>query len=443
MLGPSLADPKRPATDLADGGELADLFDSKGLSRVAGRAAAPPGLLGRPRPRSRNATTPGGGAVVVDGRPPARARSIWTRRSAVPVVSVPSEAAGRAGRARSGEVVSVEFGRARRVANGSAGRIAAFSSGGVAFDGRVKPDLVAPGVGLATADGGSNVDGSPRYATVTGSSASAAVVAGAAAVLAQARPGLTATELRSLLVGSAQQIVLAADPRPGDLAGCGLPRPTRRRGSGGRRRARDARLRPRGPRRLARHPDDSDQKPLHPRARDRLRDRRDHWGDPELAFSATPANLALLSGATASVTLVASASGPLEGEAGGSFVVAPQGSRAIRVPWAVSFRPEKPAPLLGGLALEQTFAASDAAPAVVAFRAGNVASDANGHSVEPVELLVAELWTADGNGAGRPRRAPRPAAGPLRLRADRPRPARKDAPAGPLRAAPACAAGSG
>ena len=42
--------------------------------------------------------------------------------------------------------------RARRTPE--QGRVAGFSSAGLAFDGRVKPDLVAPGVGLATSDPG-------------------------------------------------------------------------------------------------------------------------------------------------------------------------------------------------------------------------------------------------------------------------------------------------
>jgi hypothetical protein len=82
--------------------------------------------------------------------------------------------------------------------------VAPFSSRGLAFDGRVKPDLVAPGVDLVTADPGANEDGTPSYAAVTGSSASAAVVAGAAAVLAQARPRLGAADLRQVLLGTAR-----------------------------------------------------------------------------------------------------------------------------------------------------------------------------------------------------------------------------------------------
>jgi hypothetical protein len=402
LLGPSLAEPERPARDIADGGELADLFDAKGLSRVAGRAAIVPASTDALETQARHATTAGAAALLVYGSSLRAGTLDLDETAAVPVAGVPAEAAraALAGLAR-GEVVSVEFGRVQRVANSTVGRIAAFSSGGVSYAGRVKPDLVAPGVGLATADGGSNVDGSPRYATVTGSSASAAVVAGAAAVLAQARPGLTAPELRSLLVGSAQQIVRAGVADPVTVQGAGLLDPPAaaaaeiaaqpvtlafgRAGREGWRVAQTIRIRNLSTRQLEIGFGIS----------------RDKWGEPELAFSASPANLALRSGASADVTLVASAAGPLEGEAGGSFVVSPQGSRAIRLPWAVSFRPEQPADLLSSVSLSnRVFAVSDTAPAVLAFRAGNVATSANGHTIEPVELLVAELWTAKGKKLG-------------------------------------------
>ena len=58
---------------------------------------------------------------------------------------------------------------------------------------------------------------SRRSAAVTGTSVSAATVAGAAALLAQARPGLTAADLASLLVGSARTVG-AAPVDPGAAA---------------------------------------------------------------------------------------------------------------------------------------------------------------------------------------------------------------------------------
>jgi hypothetical protein len=299
-------------------------------------------------------------------------------------------------------VVSVAFGAARREGNDQAQEVAPFSSGGVAFGGHVKPDVVAPGVGIATADGGSTVDGSARYATATGTSVAAAVAAGSAAVLAQARPGLTPRQLRSLLVGSAQQLVGAeGEPAPVTVQGAGAVDPAAaaaaevavepatlafgRVASGGWQVTQTVTVANLSTRRLDIG----------------FGITRDRWGEPELAFSAAPSNLSLRAGASADVTFVAVGSGPLRGEAGGAFVVSPQGSRALRVPWAVSFRPDETDPLLSDVALShRRFAASDAAPTVLAFRVGDVESDAEGRSLEPVQLLVAELWTRSGKRLG-------------------------------------------
>src|SRR5207237_7636167 len=86
------------------------------------------------------------------------------------------------------------------------GHVAQFSSSGLAFDARVKPDVVAPGVALETAQPGTNADGSARFGTVNGTSVAAALVAGGAALLAQARPYLDADALKGLLVGSARPL---------------------------------------------------------------------------------------------------------------------------------------------------------------------------------------------------------------------------------------------
>jgi subtilisin family serine protease len=393
LLGPSLADAARPADAFADGRVLADFFDPQGISRVAGRAA----LLaagGGLEPRVRNAVAAGATAIVVAGTR-VRAGSLdLDEGTAVPVVGIPAEAgeAALAALAR-GEAVSVAFAGVRGVANGSAGDVAPFSSGGMAFGGQVKPDLVAPGVGLATADGGVAADGTERYATATGSSVAAAVVAGAAAAVIQARPGLGAGELRSLLVGSARQIVLGGVPEPVTAQGAGIVDPVGavsaefsaepvtlaygRVNREGWNVTQTIRLRNLSTRSL-----EID-----------LGLTRDRWGAPELAFAAAPAHVSLPPGTSTDVALVASGAGPLEGEAGGSFVLAPEGSRAVRVPWAVSFRSETPTPLLDAVALStDEFSPSDVAPAVLAFRAGSVSEDKQGQSVEPVQLLVVELW---------------------------------------------------
>ena len=107
---------------------------------------------------------------------------------------------------RGGAQPAASIGAPDEVGNGSTGRVASFSSRGLAFDGRLKPDLLAPGVAVLTSEPGENDDGSASFGSVSGSSVAAAVVAGAAAVLAQARPSLGAAQLSSLLIGTARRI---------------------------------------------------------------------------------------------------------------------------------------------------------------------------------------------------------------------------------------------
>src|SRR5262249_44292903 len=125
----------------------------------------------------------------------------------VPVVGLPSavghELSDAVGHGRS---VVVSIGRSSSEASTTAGGVAPFSSRGLAFDGFVKPDLVAPGVGLLTADPGKAEDGSARYSSISGTSAASAIVAGSAALLAEARPDLDASALKGLLAGSAREL---------------------------------------------------------------------------------------------------------------------------------------------------------------------------------------------------------------------------------------------
>lgn len=402
LVGPTLAEPERAPDGTADGTTLADFFDSNGLSTVAGHAAVVPASGEALEDTVRNASSAGAAALLVYGTDAPAGSLDLDEATAIPVVALPAEA-GRelvAGIAR-GEVASVSFAGVRSLGNPAAGRVASFSSGGVAFGGNAKPDLVAPGVGIATADAGTNPDGSARYATATGSSAAAAVVAGSAAVLAQARPGLTVTELRSLLVGSARQIVRDGAPDPVSQQGAGLVDPA----------AAAASELAVAPVSLAfgRAGRDGWQVTQTVAVRNlstRVLDigfgiTRDRWGAPEISFAAAPANLALRPGTSADVTLVASARGPLEGEAAGAFVVTPRGSRPMRVPWAVSFRPGDSKPLLASVRLAQrSFAASDSSPTVLSFRVGAVGADDAGHQVEAVQLLEAELATAEGRRLG-------------------------------------------
>jgi minor extracellular serine protease Vpr len=80
-------------------------------------------------------------------------------------------------------------------------KLSGSSSGGPSVDASIKPDLLAVGTSILTAD--ISKAGVPGYTIATGTSLSAPMVAGAAALLKAARPGLTASQYRSLLINSA------------------------------------------------------------------------------------------------------------------------------------------------------------------------------------------------------------------------------------------------
>jgi hypothetical protein len=95
--------------------------------------------------------------------------------------------------------------------------IADFSSRGPNVDLRIKPDLVAVGDSLYLATQTSNRQGalfdpSGYQINAAGTSFSAPLVAGAAAVVKATRPGLTAAQYRSLLVNSATPLISSAGP---------------------------------------------------------------------------------------------------------------------------------------------------------------------------------------------------------------------------------------
>ena len=91
-------------------------------------------------------------------------------------------------------------------------RIADFSAKGPNMDGTIKPDLVAVGTNVYTAgqktDARGDLYSASGYKLVQGTSFSAPLVAGAAALVKSARPGLTSAQYRSLLVNSAAPISL-------------------------------------------------------------------------------------------------------------------------------------------------------------------------------------------------------------------------------------------
>ena len=364
----------------------AQFFDGHGLSLVAGRAA----LVrdgGDPRLAIEDAVQAGAEAVVVyGGELPAGGLGL-DEAVDVPVVSVPQRVGRLAlGVLSSGGHVVVSFGVPRTVRNGTSTEIAPFSSRGLAFDWRVKPDLVAPGVALATADPGRNDDGSRRFGTVNGSSAAAAVVAGAAALLAQLRPDLSAGDLKSLLVGTADPLAETSVTAQGgglvDVAAAAAAELTAE------------------PATLAFGQAGGDgwhatqRLTLHNVSSRRLRVRIGATGRGGLEIVARPSVVRLKPGRSSTVVLRARLRGvpPAAGAAEGAVVVRPRSSQPLRVPWAITFgKPMRAA--LSKVALSVTeFRPSDTTPAVLSFRAGSLVQSPEGPEVQPVARLDVELW---------------------------------------------------
>ena len=89
-----------------------------------------------------------------------------------------------------------------------------FSAAGPNVDGGIKPDLMAVGqdiyVATQTLDSAGDMYDSSGYILVDGTSFSTPLVAGAAALIKSARPGLTVDQYRSLLINSASAIQVAS-----------------------------------------------------------------------------------------------------------------------------------------------------------------------------------------------------------------------------------------
>lgn len=373
-----LAAPDSPGLD--------GLFDAHGRSLVAGRAALVDGG-GDPQQEVEFAARAGASAVVVYGTQLPAGGVGLDESVNVPVVSVPLHVAQVALTAiHNRHHPAISVGAPRVVQNAGEGGIAPFSSRGLAFDGRVKPDVSAPGVAILTSEPGSNDDGTPRYGTVNGSSPAAAVVAGAAAVLAEARPGLRASDVKSLLVGTARPVrdttVTAQGAGLVDLgagvAGEITAEPTtlafgHARGDGW-------------------HA--SQQIVIHNVSTRTLLVRIRSSGSGGLVIQSKPRWTRLKPGGESTVQLEARLTGspPADGSAEGAVLLVPRGSAALRLPWAITFgRPNNN--LISGVALSQgAFKLSDATPAVLSFQAGLVVPHPSGTEVIPVRQLDIWLW---------------------------------------------------
>ena len=211
VSAPVVALPGRQANAVTRGNALDRLFDAKGYSRVAGGAVLLPSGPTTPEAVGELASA-GARAILVDGPIPAGSLGV-DEPVQVPVVGVaPAVATEVRSSLAAGIPVELGVGAAAFGDNPDLGAVASFSSTGLAFDGSEGIELAAPGVGLVTSVPGRNEGGSARYGTVSGSSAAAAVVAGSAALLAEARPDLDAAGLRGAFVASARRGASGVDP---------------------------------------------------------------------------------------------------------------------------------------------------------------------------------------------------------------------------------------
>ena len=367
-------------------------FDRSGFSTVAGKAVLlPPGVTGPIEVR--RVIAAGAAAVLVDGPvPPGALGSDET--IAVPVVGVPSEAAAHARELlASGHPVVLSVGAASFRPNAANGSAALFTSSGLAFDGRPKPELLASGVDLETSDPGLREDGSPRYATVSGSSVSAAIAAGAAALLAQARPDLDATALKAALVQGGVRAPGVDRGAPGivDVAAAAATELVA------------------DPSTLALG--SAFANGVQVGAALTLRNVSRRWLDISLDQAAagsgadvtlTETHVVIAPGTEAVVGVIATVPTlpAFPGQLTGAIRVVPQFAKAFRVPWAIAV-PVRDWPLLTGARLSQTtFVPSDVNPSVLDVSAGRVDGTIEQPQLLPLTTLGIELLRGDGRPLG-------------------------------------------
>jgi subtilisin family serine protease len=393
--------PGQPAAATA----LARFFDANGYSTVAGRAALVP-AGDDPSATVASAARAGARAVLLYGEQLPAGAFGFDQSASVPVVGLPPAAARELRAAVAvGASAGVAIGAPRTVENVAAGHVAPFSSSGLAFDGRVKPELVAPGVGTATADAGTDDSGTARYGTVNGTSAAAATVAGAAALLAQARPSLDAQALKSLLVASARPLADDSITAQGaGLVDVGAASATELVVS---------------PASLAlgratrvgwqSHQIVKIQNVSTRPVTLKVDVERTSEGAAPVQFEARPRSITLLRGQGTKIRVTLRVTGAPVGTspAEGAISIQPVGGSPLRIPWALRFDRAR-TDLLGTPVFEvprrqsreHVFSPTEDGPAFLYIRAGRVDATSQGPEVRPLARLDIELWTDEGRSMG-------------------------------------------
>jgi hypothetical protein len=373
-------------------------FDRHGRSLVASRAALVP-LDADPATTVANAARAGASAVVFYGGGVPPGAIGLDQSAAIPAVAIPASTARTVlARLDARVPVTISIGSPRTAANGGDDRVARFSSTGLAFDGRVKPELVAPGVGLGTAEPGVTSQGGPRYGTINGTSAAAALVAADAALLAQARPELDADALKGLLVGSARPLpddpVTAQGAGLVDVGGAAATELVSEPSALALGQATGTKwetsqvlaLRNVSSRRL----------------RLELDMRVEREGAAPIVFRVRPSRFFLGPGRSVGVRIDGRVTGGIDGDAPveGALVATPLAGRPIRVPWVISFGPRQTAALAAVRLSQHSFKPSDTTPALLSFVAGAVPRSDIGQDVQPLSRVDLELWRHTGGVIG-------------------------------------------
>ena len=371
---------------------LADFFDDDGESIVAGRAALV-AAGNSPGAAVENAARAGAYAILLYGDAlPAGALGLDENVS-VPVIALTqSRAESLRAALERGEQVTISIGGVDVARNAGGDRIAEFSSRGLAYDGRVKPDLIAPGVTIPTAEPGTNEDGTPRFGSVNGTSVAAAGAAGAAALLAQARPDLSASELLGLLVGTADPLV----DYPLDAQGAGVV------DVGGAAAAEVSAE----PATLALPPiglkggRTIQQLAVRNVSTRRLRLVVGSTGGTE-AFSIAPSprRLVLRPGETAQLRLVGKSIARPSSPLAGAITIRPIGGKPIRVPWLATPRPPTSGLLPQVQLTPKTFDPAETSP-VLSLRAGRLFLGRPRPRIQPISRLEIALRRNKGKQLG-------------------------------------------
>jgi hypothetical protein len=365
------------------------LFTRNGVSLAAGRAVLVPAGTD-PNRAAGDAAHAGAAFVLLAGnRLPAGALEGGDALEA-PVLGVPSKLLRKA---RSGTQLAASVGPAHVTRSGVRPHVAAFSSWGLAFGGHPKPEVAGPGVGVVTVAPGRLPDGSSRYVVVDGASAAAAAVAGQAAIEVQARPELTAVELRSLLVGTARELPDQPAAQGNGLvaiaAAAGAEIVTQpatlafgraaSRGWTAKRSLSVRNVSTRWLRLFAAAPSP----------------------DPALALAVEPRLLTLAPGEVTHVQVTARLRRATQAQVlSGALTIAPLTGVRLRVPWAVVTAPVAPT-LIGSVQLSTpAFRPSDASSAVLFVQLGGVASGPGGVSLQPVTRLDIHLLDRKGRDLG-------------------------------------------